>query len=136
MQPRKFVWSCRRMQPNLKCPVLMEAIKLFNNAANESRLAFQPGLSLELAFAQTFPATGGKGMWCRISCRTCRACKNNQTKTNREKSSEQESIEAVFSKQTVKNVQEPVPVEAKKEEMIFKKSAGRNRRNGNNFDHS
>lgn len=33
-------------------PVLVEAVRLFNNAANESRLAWQPSLALELALAQ------------------------------------------------------------------------------------
>ncbi len=34
-------------------PVLVEAVRLFNNAANESRLAWQPSLALELALAQS-----------------------------------------------------------------------------------
>lgn len=34
-------------------PELLEAVRLFNNAANESRLAWQPSLALELALAQS-----------------------------------------------------------------------------------
>lgn len=36
----------------LETQMLIEAVRLFNNAANESRLAWQPGLPLELALAQ------------------------------------------------------------------------------------
>lgn len=38
---------------NISMFVLTELVKLFNNAANESRLAWQPSLALELAIAQS-----------------------------------------------------------------------------------
>ncbi len=40
-----------RQASQFKTPVLIEAVRLFNNAANESRLAWQPSLALELALA-------------------------------------------------------------------------------------
>ena len=40
-----------RQASQFKSPVLIEALRLFNNAANESRLAWQPSLALEMALA-------------------------------------------------------------------------------------
>ena len=41
-----------RQANQLDTQLLIEAVRLFNNAANESRLAWQPGLPLEIALAQ------------------------------------------------------------------------------------
>ena len=43
----------RKHSQSIETPVLMEWIRLFNNAINDLRTSWQPGMALELAFAQS-----------------------------------------------------------------------------------
>jgi len=84
--------------------VLMETIRLFNTAANESRLAFQPSLALELAFAQAIQEP--KEIFSAVEVKE--EPKPHETSQKRDqKTSEKENIEAVFSKKSVESVKNP-----------------------------
>ncbi|PKN87802.1 MAG: DNA polymerase III subunit gamma/tau [Chloroflexi bacterium HGW-Chloroflexi-8] len=79
---------------------LMDAIRLFNTAANESRLAFQPSLALELAFAQTIQEPKEFSSVEEVNEKPI----HRETSQKRElNASEKESIESVFSKKNVES---------------------------------
>ena len=98
---------------------LMETIKLFNTAANESRLAFQPGLSLELAFAQSLMEPKENVVEKELT-ETLPQPKSSKQKPKPVEinTTEQETVEAVFSPKTNQPVQSTVKPKASEEESV------------------
>jgi len=79
---------------------ITETIKLFNNAANESRLAFQPGLSLELAFAQSLMDPKESVVATKEQSEPLPLPKSTKQKSIEIESVEKDEVSAVFSKKT------------------------------------
>lgn len=93
-----------RQANQLDTQLLIEAVRLFNNAANESRLAWQPGLPLEIALAKVLvePKVSSIESSSNNTPETWNKIKSE--KTRKSENGEEKSTQVVFKPEQVQSL--------------------------------
>jgi DNA polymerase-3 subunit gamma/tau len=107
---------------SFELPALMAAVRLFNSAANESRLAWQPSLALELALAQSMLEPQSEADGSAVSTAEMNSqraiVKKGKGSQKPNTPDEEAELEVVFGKKDKKEAVLPVLKEEAQEEVV------------------